>query len=1162
MQTKLPSSRLRWVPVFPGALFCLAASLAAQTAPPTTPAPSTTDSDTVVLSPFEVVSDTKGYYSSNSMSGTRFNSKLKDIPSPITVVTKEQMEDFAMVDINDVFNYTASAEGTDTYTDVTVDRNGSVSDNTQLSPNTANRIRGLASANMSFNNFEMSGRMPIDPVITESIEVSRGPNANVFGLGNPSGTVNIVGATANLSRDRSRVQGRYDSYDGYRTSLDVNRVLVPNKLAIRASVLNAKQGFTRKPSGMYTERYDGMIKFRPFKNTTITAGMYYYHQYGNRPNFVTPRDSVSYWIKSGKPTWDPINEVVHVNGQTLGPFTSDKGLPDYFQRTFTGNGHSYMYIDQNGLGYFSAPTTFGLSKGTLTPNAGAQSVRLMAANSEAGANLGKNVNQPLFTTTPGLVDKSIYDYSKINLAAVNRDWDTDLLSNVQIDQIFLNTPRQTLAAQVAFLREDTQRYRRDYIGIANDNGQSGQLLVDVNERNLDGSPNPYLGRLYIGTDQPRTTYQPLKWDTYRAQLAYKLDLRHDKGWWHWLGMHQFSAYDEYKYRIQRRYSYREAILNNLPWIPAGISRGNQGAISGGPSAALADTRSYLRYYVGDPNTDRVDYAPTDLSPGQYTFNWGSWTMANQSVNGKTYSLPMAGTYQSHADSAQVGLAAVTDATGAGSNTKTILKTAGAVVQSHFLNDRIVTTFGLREDKQYVKFGSSPQQLIYPQGVAFNYDSIDHWAGGDYRFNSGRTTTSGVVFSPFKDTHLVRSMDNGSGIGHFFSGLLNGMFLTYNKSDSFLPQDPKINLFFQPLPNTTGKDKEYGVGFSMLDDRLVVRLNHYETRALNYRQGDASTIAQRVTRIDLTSNKPFLLYTQMESPLVTPSADTTWSQVGWVRQQNPNFSEQQVQDEVAKEMGLSWDTITRIQAAFSSGQIASTQDVTAKGDELEVNYVSPSHNWTLYGTVYRNETVNSNISDDISQWIAQRMKVWTTIEDPRIPDPSRPGHGVLWWTYNYGGSQTAQQNYTSFVQVPFSVVKQQEGKATPQERKYNFKLSTRYSLAGLSENRFIHAITVGGAVRWEDKAAIGYYGTKDANGIYTDLDTNRPIYDSAHTFVDAFISYRVKLWGGRLPTTFQLNVKNLNENGGLQPIAADPDGTPNTYRIVDPRQFILTATFDF
>jgi hypothetical protein len=44
--------------------------------------------------------------------------------------------------------------------------------------------------------------------------------------------------------------------------------------------------------------------------------------------------------------------------------------------------------------------------------------------------------------------------------------------------------------------------------------------------------------------------------------------------------------------------------------------------------------------------------------------------------------------------------------------------------------------------------------------------------------------------------------------------------------------------------------------------------------------------------------------------------------------------------------------------------------------------------------------------------------------------------------------------------------------------------------------------------------------------------------------------------------FQLNVKNVAENGGgLQATGAFLDGSPSTYRIIDPRQFILSASFD-
>ena len=53
-----------------------AISARAQIAPtaPSNPA----GEEVIALSPFEVISDNKGYFSSNTMSGTRLNSKIED----------------------------------------------------------------------------------------------------------------------------------------------------------------------------------------------------------------------------------------------------------------------------------------------------------------------------------------------------------------------------------------------------------------------------------------------------------------------------------------------------------------------------------------------------------------------------------------------------------------------------------------------------------------------------------------------------------------------------------------------------------------------------------------------------------------------------------------------------------------------------------------------------------------------------------------------------------------------------------------------------------------------------------------------------------------------------------------------------------------------------
>ncbi len=62
--------------------------------------------------------------------------------------------------------------------------------------------------------------------------------------------------------------------------------------------------------------------------------------------------------------------------------------------------------------------------------------------------------------------------------------------------------------------------------------------------------------------------------------------------------------------------------------------------------------------------------------------------------------------------------------------------------------------------------------------------------------------------------------------------------------------------------------------------------------------------------------------------------------------------------------------------------------------------------------------------------------------------------------------------------------------------------------------------------------------------------------------DLFASYSTRLYNDKIRATFQLNVKNVNESGGgLQATGAFFDGRPSTYRIIDPRQFILTASFD-
>ncbi len=425
------------------------------------------------------------------------------------------------------------------------------------------------------------------------------------------------------------------------------------------------------------------------------------------------------------------------------------------------------------------------------------------------------------------------------------------------------------------------------------------------------------------------------------------------------------------------------------------------------------------------------------------------------------------------------------------------------------------------------------------GVSFDYaGNIDHWAAGDYRFNSGRTNQKGVVVRPLRGWKVVNELANRGGAAGFVGKFMNGLALNYNESDSFRPEEPRYSVFEKVLPNPFGTGKDYGFTLSMFENKFVLRVNKYENAQVASRNGDAGTIAQRVTRLDFSQADAFQLANRA---------------VAWTTALHPDWTEAQIQQDVGRQMGLPWEQQERVEALFNSGRLSSTNDIIAKGTEIELNF-NPTNYWTVAASATDTKSTNANVSKEIGDWIAMRMPYWTTVRD--LSD------GQLWWTKNYGGSQTAAQNYAVFVGGPYSVIQQSEGTANPQIRRYAFRASTNVRLSGLTEHKYLRNVNLGGAVRWQDKGAIGYYGKQQLPATITELDRSKPIYDDARYFFDAFISYRLRLFSNRVGASVQLNARNLTENGKrLQPIGAYPDGTPHSYRIVDPRQFILQATFD-
>ncbi|HTT57678.1 MAG TPA: TonB-dependent receptor plug domain-containing protein, partial [Opitutaceae bacterium] len=316
----------------------------AQTA--TTPTVTTTkgnEAEVVKMSPFTVQASSRdvGYYAENTLGGTRLNTNISDLASSITVVTKQQLEDTASIDINDIFMYEANTEGSNTYTELDIDR-GVARDpvsgaGTSTTRSTNNRVRGLGSADTAENNYPTIRSIPFDAYNTNTVEINRGPNSLLFGTGSPAGIVNQSTSTAVLNKRAWEVQYRAGSFGAYRGSLNTNQPL-GDKAAVFAAALYDKQGFERKPSFNTTRREYLAFNFQPYASTQITADYEHYDNQACLPNYVAPLDYVTPWKQAGRPAFNPYTSMITIldTGKVMGPYVFDTHDPRYVKGMPTG----------------------------------------------------------------------------------------------------------------------------------------------------------------------------------------------------------------------------------------------------------------------------------------------------------------------------------------------------------------------------------------------------------------------------------------------------------------------------------------------------------------------------------------------------------------------------------------------------------------------------------------------------------------------------------------------------------------------------------------------------------------------------------------------------------------------------------------------------------
>jgi outer membrane receptor protein involved in Fe transport len=1066
------------------------------------------------LSPFQVAAETdRGYQALNTLSGTRLNSKLEDLGASITVITKQQMFDTAALDLNDIFLYEASTEGTGNYTQFTPNRNGGVIDGVAGDPNTANRIRGVGSpisgsgVNMAIGNFSTNSRIPMDPYNIDSVEISRGPNSNLFGLGAATGTVNLVPSKANLTRSSTGFTARADSEGGHRFSLDVNRPIIKDVVAFRFAAVDEHKGFTRKPSGEDIRRYFGAFQARPFRQTNLSASFEKYDNSYRRPNALTPRDTTFEWKAGGRPTWDPTTQrVTLANGTSTGPYAvaNENNLLPIGLMAGTGYGRTVAYIEPSGVGLFTVGRIANpVTTGTPSPYTNSSNVRYLQTGTDI---LRRKANPyPLFFA-PATNDKSLYDWSDTNFTAANYGIDTANTVRLEAEQVVFNNATHLVATRAGWMQQKFERTSYSYI----DNTDT-IIYLDINSKLLDGRANPYFLRPYVEANGPFANRNPDKRDIVNADLAYQFTPRDLPRWLSWIGTQRFNTHLERYVNDTESYTYGQWIASDHAWT----NRANRVAVP----------QLNQRYYLGDNQGLDIDYGPAALDNinGTYPLTWFN-NLTGQWVNEPT----------------RVDLLSRPTTTRARNELRTISVTA----QNYFLKDRLITTVGWRRDRRRER--TSAQAAVDPATGLVSYNNYATWGawtddatgplGAATRASQrGDTKTYGAVLRP-----------------------LSWLNLFYNRSDSFFPQVVRYSMDLKGvIPNAKGEGKDYGVSFTALQGKLNVKINRYEVLEQGSRAGEIGTIGNRTFRLEGRPENNGIRDNNGFYPWALNLAQSRFAFQGVT----PTTA--QLNAATARIMGVTDDWMAVFLAAGpGQPQTNGLSDVLSKGYEVEATY-NPTRNWRIKFTGAQQVAIDAKIGSEQFDYWQTRLPVWTAARGDSVPG-NGDGRGAPYWTtIPVLGGDTPETAYFNGLLSPYLFGVANVGKPRTQVRKYRWSTVTNYSF---TEGR-LKGWNVGGSVRWEDKGSIGFFGAAPSrnpgsfNGVILELDPNRPIYSKAQFFFDLSVGYKFRFGNDKLRCNVQLNIKDVFEDGRLQPVGANPDGSTFAYRIIEPRRFILSASFD-
>jgi outer membrane receptor protein involved in Fe transport len=1149
-------------------------SLPAPALPP--PAAPQLADDVLQMNPFTVEGTVEtGYLATSSLAGTRLRTELRDIGSSISVVTRDFMEDLGATNSQSVLSYTTNFEVAGANGNYLGDRSEL---GQMMSPGNATRVRGLVPAINTRNFFRTNIRW--DSYNVNRVDLQRGPNSVLFGLGSPGGVINAGIDAAEVGRNESRVDVAFDEFGTTRGAFNHNQVVKARQLAVRVAGLYDRKKYRQDPAFENDDRRFVAARYMPaFLNRDgrtfeVSADYEWGRASSNRPRFSTPVDQFTFFLEPSRirpiqlpagTNWKSYpnglipGATLFLNGYTANYSASLTGnVPIAAQRSSDGNAVRQIWSSAGPYWSFGRLSTYGARQANGTPFTGTPFTprRLYGANYQEVipatlSNFAADAGHPFanYFQPVGLTDPSIFDFNNTLIDGPNkREWGDFEQYRATLTSTFW---QNRLGFEMTASREKTEQAQSTMLGA------NSRIFVDLNERLIDGRPNPDLGRPYL----QETTFSGNRhaWDEItglRASVFFQHDFAHGgrtTGLRRLLGRHLFNGVLSQETvnsesRSWEHYVYGEDLLRQLGWVnPTRRFDGN--------------TRVAFRYYLGDDLRGRTSAAGTHLSNlSRYILPSGgsiplryfdyTWTAPASVSPAAVWQNPDGANWEQAANPANyrgwtTGNFTLVNAL-SGNRADYDLATRRALLernrtrsrmfswQAYLLEGGLVATYGRRFDTSVSRrhdAGVRPDQGANVDPAVYNLN-----AATDQRLEAPSTGLSLVG-------HISRLP--------VLRRLPVEVSLTYNRGENFDPVAGRRDVQGFPLPLPEGSTREYGVLLTTKENRFSLRVQRFETSVLN-----ASSAIRNFTNFfgvgarSAYNTRTGILRQEWENnPSRTFSLDDLENLYApaWLKFEYdfvarfPQF--------VQNWMRLGTWAPGSPETDFTStppGMIG-TADILSRGYEIEL-VANPTSQLRLSLNASQLTTITDHAPGQAYREVVEY--VYDAMFDQGAPSAAGRIRGSTI------ASTTMADYWMQFVYTNYLETLQVNGQARDEVVKWRFNGVANYTF----DRGLLRGWSVGGAYRWEGKLGLGYPKKFDELG-YATSNLDHPYYRDPVDRVDLTLRYRTRLFQ-RYNWSVQLNVYNVLRGNELLPVRVNPDGTTAIWRIQEGRSWRLSSTVRF